>query len=69
MHELVLRLLDHPRLAVRELAHWQLVRMAPMEKAIPYDAAAPAAARQKAIARWRELIPAGELPPHLREKK
>ncbi|MFO0964120.1 MAG: hypothetical protein U0793_00850 [Gemmataceae bacterium] len=68
-YEILIRLLDHPRLGARELAHWHLVRLAPLETPIPYDAAAPEAERKAAVQRWREMIPAGELPPHLREKK
>ena len=61
--------IQHDRPAVRNLAHWHLVRLAPLETPIPYDAAAPEAERKAAVQRWREMIPAGELPPHLREKK
>jgi hypothetical protein len=55
--------LNHSRPPVRHLAHWHLVRLAPAGRDIPYDALAPEAEREKAQARWRELIPEGKLPP------
>jgi hypothetical protein len=67
--DVLIRLLEHPRLAVRELAHWHLTRLAPLERPIAYDPTGPAADRTKAARQWREVIPAGELPPHLRDKK
>jgi hypothetical protein len=54
--------LKHRKQAVRELAHWHLVRLASIGRDIPYDAAGSAAERDKAAAQWRKLIPAGELP-------
>lgn len=68
-YDVLLRLLDHPRLGVRELAHWHLVRLVPLETPIAYNAAGSEKDRQESLRRWREAIPEGELPPHLREKK
>jgi hypothetical protein len=51
--------LEHPALAIRELSHWHLSRLAPAGKSIAYDAAAPVETRQRAVAAWRALIPAG----------
>jgi hypothetical protein len=65
-YETLIRYLGHRRQAVRELAHWHLVRLAPIGAEIPFDASAPEAERAKAIAAWKKLIPAGELP---REKE
>lgn len=62
-YELLINYLKHSRLPMRELAHWHLVRLAPAGRNIPYDAAAPAADRQRAYAAWRTLIPEGKLPP------
>ncbi|MCC6417631.1 MAG: hypothetical protein IT429_05220 [Gemmataceae bacterium] len=61
-YAVLLRYLEHPSLPVRTLAHWHLVRLAPAGRGILYDAAAPEADRQRALARWRDLIPPGELP-------
>lgn len=68
-YEVLIDLLKHSKLAVRELARWHLIRLAPEGKKIPYDAGGPPEERQAAIAEWRTLIPVGQLPPHLREKK
>ncbi len=65
-YDFLIHLLDHPQLAVRELVRWHLVRLAPAGKEIPFDAAAPAADRQRAVAQWRALIPSGQLPPPVR---
>ncbi len=62
-YELLIEDLKHKQLAVRELAQWHLVRLAPAGKDIAFDAAAPEATRQAAIAQWEKLIPAGKLPP------
>ncbi len=62
-YEVLIKLLEHSKVAVREVARWHLVRLAPAGKKIGYDAAAPEAQRQKAVEQWRALIPAGQLPP------
>ena len=70
VYELLIASLDHKSVAVRELAHWHLIRLAPAGRDIAYDAGAPDADRQAAIERWRKLIPAGEAPrPPKTEKK
>jgi hypothetical protein len=61
--EALIAYLGHARPAVRELAAWHLYRLAPAGRDIAYDPTAPAAERTKAVARWRKLIPSGELPP------
>jgi hypothetical protein len=55
--------LKHARPAIRELAHWHLVRLAPAGKTIAFDALASEAQRERAYDEWRKLIPAGKLPP------
>jgi hypothetical protein len=55
--------LGHKNQAVRTLAHWHLVRLAPAGKDIAFDAAAPEQQRQQAVERWHALIPEGKLPP------
>lgn len=65
-YDFLIHLLEHPKLAVRELARWHLVRLAPAGKDILFDAAGSADDRQKAVAQWRALIPSGQLPPPVR---
>lgn len=62
-YELLILLLEHKNVAVRELAHWHLTRLAPAGRDIPFDAAASHEQRDQAITRWRALIPDGQLPP------
>ena len=62
-YELLIGYLKHSKLPVRELARWHLFRLAPAGRAIAYDAAAPAAERQRAYDAWRALVPEGKLPP------
>lgn len=52
-----------PQLSIRELAYWNLTRLAPAGQQIAYDAAASQEARSQAAAAWRKLIPDGQLPP------
>ena len=65
-YETLITFLKNPKQAIRELAHWHLVRFAPAGRAIPFDAAGTVADRAQAAAAWKKLIPDGELPP---EKK
>lgn len=65
-YEALIRLLQHPKLAVRQLARWHLYRLTPAGKDIAYDPAASEEERDKAIKAWKELIPSGSLP---KEKK
>ncbi len=68
-YTVLINYLNHSQLPVRELAHWHLVRLAPLGAAIPYDAAGPKEARLKAYRRWRKLIPEGRVPVFQRLKK
>jgi hypothetical protein len=61
-YKLLIGLLEHPSLPVRELAAWHLVRLAPAGKDIRFDAAAPAEERARAVEQWRKVIPLGQLP-------
>jgi hypothetical protein len=67
-YDLLIGYLKHSKLPVRELAHWHLVRLTPLARDIPYDAAAPAAERQRAYDAWRARVPEGKLPPAPRAK-
>lgn len=62
-YEVLIGALNHNKMAVRELAHWHLIRLVPDGKSIAYDAAGPEMQRLQAIAAWRRLVPEGELPP------
>ena len=66
-YETLIEYLNHKKLAVRELARWQLYHLAPVGRDIKYDAAAPVADRAAAAKEWKQLIPTGQLPP--KEKK
>lgn len=63
LYEILIEGLQHPKLAVRELARWHLYRCAPAGKDIEYDAAASKVLREIARLKWLELIPEGQLPP------
>jgi hypothetical protein len=62
-YEMLLDYLEHDRLSLRGLAHWHLFRLVPAGRAIGYNALAPQAERDRAVQKWRKLIPAGQLPP------
>jgi hypothetical protein len=64
-YETLIDLLTHEKPAIRELAGWHLVRLVPAAAAknLSYDSLAPAAELEKTQAKWRELVPAGKLPP------
>ena len=61
-YEVLVGSLNHSRPAVRQLAHWHLVRLVPDGKTIPFNALAPDAELQRAQDQWRALVPAGKLP-------
>lgn len=63
IYQVLIHYLGHSQMAVRELAEWNLVRLAPAGRDIAYNPAAPPAQRQQTMQNWRRLIPAGQLPP------
>jgi hypothetical protein len=63
LYETLIDYLAHERLAVRALAYWHLVRLAPAGRRINYDPLAAQEARDKAVAEWHKLIPRGQMPP------
>jgi hypothetical protein len=66
-YEALINYLASPKVAVRELGHWHLVRLVPAGKSIPFDAGATPDTRAAAQAAWRKLIPPGELPKRGKE--
>jgi hypothetical protein len=62
-YEVLIAYLQHDKLPIRELAAFQLYRLAAVGREIQYDAAAPAEKREQAVKAWKKLIPTGELPP------
>ena len=60
--------LGSERLSLRELAYWHLRRLVPAGRKIDYDPLAPKEKREAGIKAWRQLVPAGELPPKPGEK-
>jgi hypothetical protein len=63
LYQLLLNEMEVGLLPLRELAYWHMLRLAPVIETITYDAAMDDAARQKAVAQMRQMIPAGQLPP------
>lgn len=61
-YETLITYLNHRKQAVRELAHWHLVRLVPDGRDIPFDAAAAMDQRRASAAAWKKLVPSGELP-------
>ncbi len=62
LYEMLIDFLDHQKMGVRGLAYWHLSRLAPEGRSLNYDPLAAADSRQEAVAGWRKLIPAGQLP-------
>jgi hypothetical protein len=52
--------LNHDRLPIRQLAHWQLVQLVPEGQRIRYDAAADPAQREAGQEQWRRLAREGK---------
>jgi hypothetical protein len=62
-YEVLIEYLLHDKAAIRNLAAWHLVRLAPAGKDIAFRPNASKAEFQSLYSRWKELIPAGRLPP------
>jgi hypothetical protein len=62
-YEALIRYMEDDNLAIRGLAYWHLSRLVPAGKKFGFNALAPKEERQRAVKQWRELIPAGKMPP------
>jgi hypothetical protein len=68
-YEALIAYLKHEKIAVRELAHLQLVTLVPEGgKKISYDPAGTAQQREHSFQEWKKLIPSGKLPPEPAQK-
>jgi hypothetical protein len=63
LYQTLIDFLSHDQLAIRGLAHWHLYRLVPVGRDIGYNPLASKEEREKAIAKWRKLIPEGTMPP------
>ena len=55
-HELLLKQLTHPKVAIRELAHSHLIGLFPAGRTISFNAAAAAPHLNQMVAEWRKLV-------------
>lgn len=76
LYSLLIQLMTHERLPVREMAFGHLARFGsqafPEKKADPalrYNPADPKVERLRAVAAWRDLIPEGQIPEKFRKLK
>jgi hypothetical protein len=63
LYQTLIDYLSHDELAIRGLANWHLHRLVPAGREFGYDPLAAKVERDKAIAKWKTLIPAGKMPP------
>jgi hypothetical protein len=63
VYETLIELLDSKNPAIRQLANWHLVRLAPKGQDFNFNPLGTDEERQEAIKKWKELIPPGKLPP------
>lgn len=68
-YETLIAYLLHTKLAIRELAWRQLLRLVPEDILVPYDPAAPDKERTQAYNAWKQLIPSGSLPSRKAKQK
>ncbi len=62
-YDVLIRYLESERLGIRGLAYWHLVRLVPQGEKLGYNPLDPKEKRAEAVKKWRQLIPAGKLPP------
>jgi hypothetical protein len=61
-YEMLITYLDHEKLGIRGLAYWHLRRLVPAGEKFGFNPLDPPETREKAVAEWKKLIPAGEVP-------
>ena len=61
-YEVLIEYLLHEKAAIRNLAAWHLVRMAPAGKGIPLVPNASKAEVESLYSQWKALIPPGQVP-------
>jgi hypothetical protein len=62
-YETMIAYLQSGKLAIRQLAKWQLDQWVPEGRKIAYDPAGPQPERDRAYEEWKKLVPRGQLPP------
>jgi hypothetical protein len=62
-YETMIAYLQSGKLAIRQLAKWQLDQWVPQGRKIAYDPAGPQSERDRAYEEWKKLVPRGQLPP------
>jgi uncharacterized protein (TIGR03000 family) len=62
-YQVLLKYMAGDRLFLRGLAHWHLCCLAPQGRAFGFQPNAAPEEREKALAKWRDLIKPGQLPP------
>ena len=61
-YEVLIAYLRHDRPAIRELAAWQLYRLVPAGKDIPYDPTGSREDQEQAYKAWKKVVPTGKVP-------
>jgi hypothetical protein len=62
-YEALIDMLGSDQLAIRGLAQWHLYRLVPAGRKIGFDLLASPEKRAQMVQEWRQLVPAGKLPP------
>jgi hypothetical protein len=62
-YEMLLNYMDTDKVGLRGLAYWHLIRLVPQGQKLGYEPNAAKDKRDEALAKWRKLIPTGQLPP------
>ena len=62
-YQTLIDFLDHDLLGIRALAYWHLSRLVPSGRELGYNPLDAKDARAAAIKKWRDLVPAGKVPP------
>ena len=62
MYQVLITLLRHEKLAIRGLAYWHLLKLAPGVK-VKFNPADSEKEQERAVAEYRKAITPGKLPP------